>query len=94
MIKLMGLLAVGALLGGCVAAPPALMVLCYIKTGADVVSYATTKKGTTDHVISAYMDKDCALHRVVFDEDVCKLSQKQILEQIANDYEDDGLNAY
>lgn len=93
MNKMLGVMLVGFILSGCVL-PPALVTLSYMKTGADVVSYAITKKGTTDHVISAYMDKDCALHRVVTDGEICKLTQKQILEQLVNDYENDRLNVY
>ena len=88
----MGIVSIGALLGGC-AASPVLSFLSYLKTGVDVVSYATTSKGTTDHAISAYMDKDCALHRVVIDDKVCKLTQKQVLEQVAKDHRNDGLVA-
>ena len=52
-------------IGGCAAIPPVLIQAGYAKTAADVVSYATTEKGTTDHVISVMIEKDCALHRVL-----------------------------
>lgn len=94
MNKMVGVIAIGFILNGCVAAPPALITLGYLKTGADVVSYATTKKSTTDHAISAYMDKDCALHRAVTEDKVCKSTMKQLLAEIASEYENDGLTAY
>ncbi|UTW53140.1 hypothetical protein KFF05_07230 [bacterium SCSIO 12827] len=37
----------------------------------DGISYATTGKGPTDHVISGVTDRDCAMYRTLFDEPVC-----------------------
>ena len=60
------------LLSGCAAVPPALTYLGYVKTGADCVSYLATKKSTTDHVISSIRHEDCAMHRVLWHEQVCR----------------------
>jgi len=64
------------LLGGCAGA--FFTNVGYIKSGLDVASYIATKKGTTDHALSAYMKKDCALHRVITKKKICKLTKKQI----------------
>ncbi len=67
------------LLPGCSllpAIPASLHMINYIKTGADAVSYVTTSKSTTDHVVSAATEKDCALHRLFNDNDVCKMNSK------------------
>lgn len=61
-------LALAGILSGC-AAPTAIMVASQALTG---VSYLTTGKGTTDHVLSAAMEEDCALHRVISGVPVCK----------------------
>ncbi len=37
----------------------------------DGISYATTGKGSTDHVISGLTDQDCAMHRGFTDKPVC-----------------------
>ena len=52
-----------------VAVPPALQ---YASTAATIISYLTTGKGTSDHVISAVTDQDCALHRVVLSSEICR----------------------
>lgn len=58
-------LAVAApLLAGCVAIPPAIVAASY---AVDGVSYAATGKGLKDHLLSAALDEDCALHRLVTD---------------------------
>lgn len=53
---------------GIVASPPA---ITYFSAAATVVSYATTGKGTSDHLISAIVEQDCALHRVLFEAEIC-----------------------
>ena len=53
---------------GCAIIPP---FVSYISTGASIASYVTTGKGTSDHLISAMYDEDCALHRVISEEDIC-----------------------
>jgi hypothetical protein len=44
------------------AVPPAVSL---VSTVATFVSYMATGKGTSDHVISAVSQRDCALHRIV-----------------------------
>ena len=51
-----------------VAVPP---IIQYVSVAATVVSYATTGKGTSDHVISAITEQDCALHRMLIEEEIC-----------------------
>ncbi|MFH1804806.1 MAG: SPOR domain-containing protein [Pseudomonadota bacterium] len=46
--------------------------LTVAKLAGDFISYVSTGKSTTDHVVSAMADEDCALHRPLFDEDVCR----------------------
>ncbi len=58
-------------LGGCAGLPPAITYLGYVKTAVDVGVYAATEKTTTDHVLSAMVEKDCALFRILNDEQVC-----------------------
>ncbi len=53
---------------GIAAVPPA---VTYFSAGATVVSYMTTGKGTSDHVISAIVEKDCALHRALLQDEIC-----------------------
>ena len=61
-----------------VAAPLALAAcggpveLSVAKLAGDLISYVTTGKSTTDHAVSAAADGDCALHRPLFKENVCK----------------------
>ena len=52
-----------------VAVPP---VLQYASTAVTIISYLTTGKGTSDHVISAVTGQDCALHRVVLSSEICR----------------------
>ncbi len=59
-------------LSGCasvIAIPPAIQ---YVSAAATVYSYATTGKGTSDHVISAIAEQDCAMHRAVTLDKICK----------------------
>ncbi|RCK30946.1 hypothetical protein TH9_18835 [Thalassospira xiamenensis] len=61
-----------------VAAPLALAAcggpveLTVAKLAGDLISYVTTGKSTTDHAVSAVAERDCALHRPLFEEDVCQ----------------------
>ncbi len=55
------------LIAGC--APPALhQIASWV---ADGLLYATTGKGTSDHVISIAMQKDCAMWRVIRGMEIC-----------------------
>ena len=46
--------------------------LTVAKLAGDLISYVTTGKSTTDHAVSAVAERDCALHRPLFEEDVCQ----------------------
>lgn len=74
-------------LGGC-AVPILFTNIGYIKTGIDIVSYVATNKGTTDHAISAYTNKDCALHRLITEKDnkICRLAKKQEEAKLAKEF--------
>ena len=48
--------------------PPAVQ---YASTAATIISYMTTSKGTSDHVVSAVVDQDCALHRALTGGKIC-----------------------
>ncbi len=61
-----GLILAGTLAG---CASPALFVASQAASG---VSYLATGKGTTDHVISAALEEDCALHRAIRGNAVCQ----------------------
>jgi len=63
------ILTLGAGLAGCAAVPPAVKVASLAANG---LSYAATGKGTTDHVISAAAERDCALLRGLDDKPVCQ----------------------
>ncbi len=56
------LAAAAIVLSGCGLLPP---VVTYASSGADILSYLTTKKTVTDHGISFVLQKDCALLRVL-----------------------------
>ena len=81
MTRIIGFIVLLFSLSGCAALPPALTYLGYIKTGADGVSYLTTKKSTTDHLVSSALEKDCAFHRVFLHEEVCR--QNDNLDNVA-----------
>jgi len=59
-------------LAGC-GLPPAIAIIAY---AADGVSYVTTGKSTTDHALSAAVDRDCSVLRAAYDEPVCRKSDK------------------
>ncbi len=48
--------------------PPAVQ---YASTALSVISYVATGKGTSDHMLSAVTDKDCALHRMLMEKEIC-----------------------
>jgi hypothetical protein len=49
--------------------PPAVMIA---SQAIDGISYITTGKSGTDHILSAALEEDCALHRVVTGGAVCQ----------------------
>lgn len=59
---------VAAALSGCA---PVINPVTVVSLIFDGISYATTGKGPTDHVISGVTDRDCAMYRTLFDEPVC-----------------------
>jgi len=44
----------------------------YSKTSADIISYANTKKTTSDHFISYVFNRDCSLARTLKLKAICK----------------------
>lgn len=70
MKRLVALGAVPLLLAGCVPVIP--LPISIVTSGLSGVSFMTTGKSTTDHVISAANKQDCAMHRVAFGEDMCR----------------------
>jgi hypothetical protein len=47
-------------------------------TVVDVISYAATGKGSTDHLISGITEQDCAMHRGFTDQPVCTPPKNEI----------------
>lgn len=71
-----------------VVAAPLLLSACggpveltVVKLAGDLISYVTTGKSTTDHAVSVVADRDCALHRPLFSDDVCKDDDTILAEQ-------------
>jgi len=58
------------LLSGCAT-------LKLVSLGISGISYLTTGKSLSDHAISVMTEQDCALHRVVLDEMVCRKTNKR-----------------
>lgn len=67
MSKLITLLAVACLLGGC-GLPIAFQVASF---AADGLALASTGKTTADHAVSIATDKDCALFRTLKGKKIC-----------------------
>ena len=81
-VKVVGsALFVALFLTGC-AVPPAVSLA---SLAADGISYLATGKSTTDHAISAVVHEDCALLRVVTDEDVCDPDGEVLVELARGD---------
>lgn len=49
--------------------PPAVMI---VSQAIDGISYITTGKSGTDHILSAALEEDCAIHRIVTGGAVCQ----------------------
>jgi len=75
-------------LAGC-GLPPAVAIIAY---AADGVSYMTTGKSTTDHALSAAVDRDCSVLRAAYDEPVCRKSDKNRRDEKAA--RDAAMSAY
>lgn len=67
MKRIIAVVALPALLGGCLPLPVTIAT-----TAISGVSYLTTGKTSTDHVLSAAVDQDCTLTRPIFGETVCR----------------------
>ena len=72
MINKFSVAILGLLCTGCAAAPPAVKIISWMKTGVDVVSYVETDKMATDHAISYVMDQDCNTFNVLDDDPICQ----------------------
>ena len=55
-------------LSGCAAVINPTMIASAVVDG---ISYATTGKGSADHLISGLTDQDCAMHRGFTDKPIC-----------------------
>lgn len=66
-MRIIALLVLAFALGGCLL-PPALSIASF---AADGVSLAATGKSINDHALSEVLDQDCALWRIVKDEEIC-----------------------
>ena len=53
--------------------------LNYSKNSADVLSYITTEKTTTDHLLSNIFQKDCSLARTLKLKEICQEINKENL---------------
>ena len=62
------------LLAGC-GIPTAVNIAMYAFEGATV---AFSGRSTTDHVISAVMEKDCVVFRIVQDKPVCQENEPKV----------------
>lgn len=58
------------LLAGCIPVIP--LPISIVTSGLSGLSFLATGKSTTDHVISAAAEQDCALHRMAFGEEMCR----------------------
>lgn len=67
--KLCSYLIIIFLLTGCAT-------LKLVSLGISGISYLTTGKSLSDHAISVMAEQDCALHRVVLDEMVCRKTNR------------------
>lgn len=68
--KLCSYLIIIFLLTGCAT-------LKIVSLGISGISYLTTGKSLSDHAISVMTEQDCALHRVVLDEMVCRKTNRK-----------------
>jgi len=59
----------GALFLSACSLPPVIAIASYAITG---VSYLASGKAPSDHVLSAFVEQDCALFRVIMGEDICR----------------------
>ena len=67
-IRLSAVISLVATLSGCLALPPAIQVASLAMDG---LSYATTGKSVTDHALSAFAARDCAMLRALQGSEIC-----------------------
>lgn len=70
MKKALAIAGLPLLMGGCIPLLP--LPISIASTGLSGLAILTTGKSTTDHVISAARDQDCAVHRVAFGDNICQ----------------------
>ena len=63
-MRITAVLALSVSLSGCFVLPPAVQ---FASLALDGISYMSTGKSVSDHAISAFTNKDCALHRALKD---------------------------
>ena len=63
-LRVTGALGLVVTLSGCLALPPAIQIA---SLALDGFSYMSTGKSVSDHAISAFANKDCAVHRALKD---------------------------
>ncbi|MHA1570281.1 MAG: hypothetical protein ACTSWM_00570 [Alphaproteobacteria bacterium] len=79
------------LLAGC-GLPPAVIVASY---AVDGISYVASGKSLTDHALSVLAQRDCALHRVITEADLCRddvASSDQVTVVAALPPDEDGVD--
>lgn len=57
--------------------------LTVAKLAGDLISYVSTGKSTTDHAVSFVAERDCALHRPLLEQDICKDDETVLAEEAA-----------
>lgn len=67
---------------GILTLPPLLEMAGWVKTGADVISYAGTDKTTTDHALSYVTGKDCNTLNVLKDKPICQYENMVLVEKM------------
>ncbi len=74
MIRIVAIAAVPLLLGGCLPLP-----VTIASSAISGISYLTTGKTSTDHVLSAAVEQDCALARSIFGKPLCQEAEPETL---------------
>ncbi|MEY8197711.1 MAG: hypothetical protein RPS47_00540 [Colwellia sp.] len=57
---------------------PGCATLNIVSLGVSGISYITTGKSLSDHALSAMREQDCAVHRFLFDESMCRKNSDMI----------------
>ena len=77
-------------LSGCAAVINPTMIASSVVDG---ISYATTGKGSADHLISGLTDQDCAMHRGITDKPVCNPPKDEGIFTGVETHSEDGQEA-